>query len=283
MNEKPLNTNRGEEIFHHYLRGESQLSKLYQQLETPEPSAQLNQIILNAAKKEASRKSWWTKPASWAATIALVSITGLLTHNTWKKEQDQQQIPFPVKMEQRSFSEFHPDSDSGTQDQDIVETESASPAKPVMQQATAVDTVRKRKDSPDNQINDSRKLIFKSAPVPVLQTAPKSLLLEQSDPGLSEKDIELINTQPNSFSAQTTTKPAGSSVQESLEEKTTYSDQITGGLTTTASLEQQWLGKISQLLENNQTEEARRLLDNFRKKYPNYPVDPVILQQLSPY
>jgi len=239
-----MNDKQEEEFFTQYLQGTSRLSEIYQNTDTPEPSDKINQHIIAEARKAAARKkainsSWLAKPGSWAATIAIVSLVGLLTLNTWQKEQDELQRPLRETLAPQA---------------PLAEEESGSPVESRFE-------IKEKKDS--------RKLIFKSAPAPVLQKAQKKSLSGRVGSGLSTEDIETVKTLAD--------QPLPASSEN-------YSDlsQEPGKLEDAFSSEQQQLLKIKQLLENKQLEEARQLLTQFRKKYPHYPIDPVILRHLSP-
>ena len=47
--------------------------------------------------------------------------------------------------------------------------------------------------------------------------------------------------------------------------------------------QQLWLEKIKLLIAENKHQEARELMRQFKMKYPEHPIDPVIQQHLSPY
>ena len=254
-----------EEFFTQYLQGESRLSKLYQKTDTPAPSDRLNASILAAAEKQASRNNWWANPGSWAATVAIVSLVGLLTHNLLQEEQDQLlKKPFQDHMEQQSFSAPLPAAKLKSRSESMSEPELiVEPELDVLNRANV------NRDSRTNVNRDSRRLLFKSAPAPVLPAASGNLFSEQSasffetkgeakGENIGEEDIKAIQTLSN--------QPADEEIR----------------LPHDLSDEQQQLLNIKKLLENNQLEAAEKLLARFKEKYPDYPIDPVILEHLSP-
>ncbi|MDX2505704.1 MAG: hypothetical protein QNL62_14685 [Gammaproteobacteria bacterium] len=238
----PLNEIQDEDFFTQYVQRKSRLSDLYKKAQAAEPSDKLNQAILTAARKQSSR-NWWSKPGSWAATVALISLIGLLTHNTWQEKQNRfQQSPLQKPIEQRS--------DSAPQARNVIQPE---------------------------EKKDSRKLIFKSAPAPVLKAAPGNLLSDQADNLITEDDIDSLHwlsTQTHQI-PDATMEVGIKAKQPSAHERDEVPDDF--------SNPQQWLQKIKHLIEHKQIEQARKLLARFKEKYPNYPVDTVILQHLPPY
>jgi len=276
MNEKntsskhSMEESHDEEVFTQYLQGESRLSKIYQKTDTPAPADKLNASILAAAEKQASRNNWWANPGSWAATVAIVSLVGLLTHNLWQEEQDHLlKKPFQDHMEQQSFSAplpatalKKPRSESKPESKSELKFEPELDILSRSQKTFQLDEKNDRqaninKDSRTIVNKDSRGLLFKSAPAPVLPAASGNVFSEQSDSVL-EDEIKAIQTLSN--------QPADEEVRAHNE----------------FSAEQQLLN-IKKLLENNQLEAAEKLLARFKEIYPDYPIDPVILEHLSPH
>ena len=251
-----------EEFFTQYLQGESRLSKLYQKTDTPAPSDRLNASILAAAEKQASRNNWWANPGSWAATVAIVSLVGLLTHNLLQEEQDQLlKKPFQDHMEQQSFSAPLPAAKLKSRSESMSEPELiVEPELDVLNRANV------NRDSRTIVNKDSRGLIFKSAPAPVLPAASGNLFSKQSASVLDAKGENIAEDEIKAIQTL--------SIQAADEEARLPHD---------LSDEQQQLLNIKKLLENNQLEAAEKLLARFKEKYPDYPIDPVILEHLSPH
>lgn len=247
------------EFFDAYLEGDSPLSEIYKNIDSVEPSNKLNQTILSAARASADQpsdsKSWWTQAGSWAASVAIISLVGILTHNTWQAEQDTvhkeiQGESLDSFSQQRSASKPTPDKTQKEPDSQLgTSAPSHAGAKKYILQ--------------DNE-KDSRKLLYKSAPAPVMQAAPRSFELHKPASLLEESQIQAF-------------EKAQDEIQylPKIEAKRTKKKQLT---------EQQIkLNEISQLIEKNKIEQAQELLLQFKTKYPDHPIDPVILKQLSPY
>ena len=125
---------------------------------------------------------------------------------------------------------------------------------------------------------DSRQLRYQAAPAPVMspraeplgQSYIESRLKKESKPMEAMTDLAADEA------------PATLLEKEQLQ-PSVYRDTNIEGESVPINEPQQWLQTIEQYLQKGQTEQARQLLEQLRKKYPEYPVDPVILQQLSPY
>lgn len=250
-------------FFDAYLEGDSPLSEIYKNIDSAEPSNKLNQAILSAARASADQssdsKSWWTQAGSWAASVAIISLVGILTHNTWQAEQDT--VHKEIQGESLdSFSQHF--------------SQQRSAAKPVPDKTqkepdsqlgtSAPSHAHEKKYILQDNEKDSRKLLYKSAPAPVMQAAPRSFELNKPASLLEESQIQAF-------------EKAQDEIQylPKIEAKRTKKKQLT---------EQQIrLNEISQLIEKNKIEQAQELLLQFKTKYPDYPIDPVILKQLSPY
>lgn len=254
-------------LFDQYLQGDSQLSRLYKHSDHPTPSAQLDQTILAAARRQAAHHHWWSKPGSWAATIAIVSLAALLAHNTWKTEQEYLQ----QERDSQIFRDSSPETEAQRdQASSVVTGLSQKEAKPLSKPA---EPSRQRSTS-----TDARKPRYKSAPAPVL-AIPLEPRLSQPASSLSREEAASAPGRP------TPAKPRTSLQGAANLSETMTADSVTSKAKSlpASDLEaRQWLEQIRQLLSNHQSEEARQLYQQFRKQYPDYPVDPVILQQLSP-
>lgn len=257
------------EYFDRYLQKDSPLSRQYQVTPTPEPSEQLNQTILAAAQKQASKNHWWHQPSSWVATIAIVCLAGLLSHNIWQTEQEnlkQEITPSIIAPEPSAFSEEKVESVGAVQSKPIVR--STAKSQPLSAQPA-------KKAFSTDQTKDSRGLRFKSTSAPVMPRSAASLSSPPSEKKvLNEEDVHVIQSTTNlrpSRQIMDTTK----SKEKQLDSlKQDMKQQLTAP---------QWLNKIKYLIEQGQYQKARQQLSKFRQIHPEYPVDPIILEQLSPY
>lgn len=233
--ENPDTNKQNDDFFAEYLKGDSAVSELYKNIDSPEPPGQLNQRILaaarTAAKKSPVSNSRWLQAGSWAASAAIISLAGILAHNTWQTEQPTVEKTLP----------------------ELLDTPPEN-TRPAYEQA-------KKTMRPDTD-NDSRKLVYKAAPAPTMQPAAQHFKLEKSTPGPVESDSQNISTRKNKIPDLSTTD--AKIINENL------SEQLT------------WLNDITELIRQNKTEQARELLQQFQRKYPDYPIDPVILKQLPP-
>ena len=165
------------EFFDAYLEGGSPLSEIYNTIDCVEPSNKLSQSILSAASASAEQssdpKSWWTQAGSWAASVAIISLVGVLAHNTWQAEQDavhkeiQGESPDSFLQPQTQPQQGRLAKPEPVSKADKAEIESDVQ----IEQTTQAHSRAKKGISPDNS-KDSRKLLYKSAPAPVMQSAP---------------------------------------------------------------------------------------------------------------
>ncbi|MCU7938767.1 MAG: hypothetical protein KZQ64_12260 [gamma proteobacterium symbiont of Bathyaustriella thionipta] len=255
---KQSNNKQDDNFFDDYLEGKSSLSEIYQQIDSAEPSDKLNQSILSAARvsteQTAITKNSWTQTASWAASVAAISLVGILAHNTWQAEQDAAQTLEEDGLPSLSQPERVLKAKPGK-----AEMESSMPAG-----RSAPAHARAKKNVLSNSANDSRKLLYKSAPAPVMPSAPGYFELNKTE-SLSDK------SQVQAFEDAHKEILASPAVEAKKIKQDRFSEQ------------QIMLNKIIQLIDNNKIEQAQKLLFQFKTNYPNYPVDPVILKHLSPY
>lgn len=261
-------------FFDTYLEGDSPLSEVYQKVDCAQPSNKLNQTILSAARASAEQssgsKSGWTQAGSWAASVAIISLAGLLAHNTWQAEQD------AVHKELQGES---PNSFSQTQTQADLLAKPDAVSRPYkagleadiqVEQEVQVLSRAKKSISRDKS-KDSRMLLYKSAPAPVMQSAPEHFELNKTAPLLKASQIQGF-------------ADVHKEIQHSPEVKAERAqEKPLAGQTKPLAEQQAVFKQITQLIENNKIEQAQALLLQFKTKYPDYPVDPVILKHLSPY
>lgn len=293
---KPTSTiaSQDDTYFEEYLQGDSQLSKLYQKTTTPEPPETLDQSILSAAVNQTSahttaqaitasqrKNPWWTKAGSWAATFAIFSLLALVTHKTWLEEQQLREgeyLPQDVILQDQIQQDIHSgqtgeESDtSGQTQQEVFSNASVSPAGAHLQTPPSAIPVKQhiiRKEQ-----NDSRKLLYKSAPAATMQAAPEFMQRSKMDYQAGSIPDSLHSyTQGSSMAIDKQQKQTG------LEEKVLDENKITVDL---SSDEQQiWLHKINHLIKEKQFDKAKALLKEFRIKYPDASIDPTIIQSLS--
>ncbi|WP_198266256.1 hypothetical protein [sulfur-oxidizing endosymbiont of Gigantopelta aegis] len=247
-----------EVFFSQYLEGNSNLSELYQSSDSQKPSSELDKNILSAAKDavNTSNKSWWTQPSSWAASIALFSLVGLLAVNTWQAEQQltEEAILPQAAMEAVSTSNITADMTTDMTEMDSMPS-----------------LARKKKSKPKAKVEkssiDTRKLRFDSNPMPKMQATPSAL------PSAAMKYQQRVQFNNAPALSEATIQNIIIPEQEILTHKNQHN---------TDEAEQK-LVEIKQFINNGQLNNARHALQQLQKKYPNYPIDPVILQHLSPH
>lgn len=256
------NDQADEQFFDQYLQGHSSLSELYHQADAPIPSEQLDQSILTAARQQAGNNHWWHKPGSWAATIALFSLIGLLAHNTWQRDQDY--------IQQEGQQQAFPDARSKAESEI---PPGITPARPVAERQR-LETAAEE-SAANAAKKDTGKLRTQAAPAPAISDMMES---RSSQPAGMSVQEEVVDTRGN-FSVRSKAMSADKAQKTSATlgattvEKRLADPDIEAG---------QQLQHIEQLLTDDRFDEARELFQQFRKKYPDYPLDPVILQQLSP-
>ncbi len=262
-----------EAFFEQYLKGESSLSETYQKVNSPEPPEMLDQNILSAARKKSSemqKKSvqWWQQPASWAASVAVFSLAALLTHQTWQAEQD---------FSEQDFAPI-----------DAVETIQADKTYTASPRLLPND-VKEKKRTHHGDNNDSRKLLYKSAPAPVMPAAQEYI---SRKPIISPPERANKSQTQGVVLGDTVTDDAGRFVPSELSEESVLIEKREQknnlskeqGLGEYYSKEQSHqLEKIQQLIKQGKFDEAKEILQQFKVKYPEMPINPVLLQQLSPY
>ncbi|MCW8929310.1 MAG: hypothetical protein OQL19_03610 [Gammaproteobacteria bacterium] len=267
MNEKKPATsmnNEDEVFFENYLQGGSPLSEIYKKIDTASPSDELDQKILSAAqtsinKKITSKTQKWSQITSWAASIAVFSIVGLLVINTWQAEQNEIQKELlqshSIKEEQSANSPLTPDT-----------KDSESKVQRIKPQAQSKKTI------PQEENNDSRKLLYKINPAPVMQTAPAYIGRSQLG-SLPKKDNSLPEkSEDNSHNIYPITELSEETKEVALQKEITPLNEP-----------EVQLEKIRLLIKNNKIDEAHELMLQFKIKYPDYTIDPVIIQHLPPY
>ena len=263
--DKLINTEKTmqeDEFLDHYLQKKSFLSKQYLELDTPTPSDKLDKTILAAAHQQANKRLWWRRPSSWAASIAIVSLAGLLTHNLWLSEQN--------SLPQSSISDSQPDllSESDT----LEDSGFSSEEKAVNTYVPAQKVLLKDKSK------DSRQLRYQAAPAPVMSPRAEPLGQSYIESRLKKESIPM-----EAMTGLAADEAPATLLEKEQLQPSVYRDTNIEGESVPINEPQQWLQTIEQYLQKGQTEQARQLLEQLRKKYPEYPVDPVILQQLSPY
>lgn len=262
-----------EAFFEQYLQGESPLSKVYKKTDSAEPSDELDQIILNAAKTSIEQNASthavesknWPHSLSWAASIAIFSLVGLLTLSTWQAEQEnlEQELLKPQTI---------------SEEQDLLSPESSEKKrnKPLGQAKQTI---------PQEVNNDSRKLLYKNEVVPEMQAAPAYMRSRPINTLSKSKSSVLNAPKSQKIEATNTSTPSTISVADEVIEEKQSIDGAPQKQGFTYSTEQEiWLDKIRLLIKQNKLDEAHELMHQFRIKYPDYTIDdPVILPSLAPY
>jgi|GEM_PF-2967303 len=280
------------EFYQGYLDGHSTLSDLYQQSETVQPSAQLDEVILSAAKKQTNKSHLVSFPAknhtryySIAASFAIFSLLGLLVFNTWEAEKKQMEESFSGDMGIPSEADYiappMPQAKLGInsstpvqkpaplkKDRIIREEESlADMAAPVMEKARAMkkaDTSTTSNTMPIEQ------------PAAAIMALPAEKLRRQP-----ESAAPLSLEQPIQQSLSDQTKQKQPKPIESTEGKYAKKEQLSYSQSSSHLSAIDWVEKIRTLLINQQIQQAQNELKLFRKAYPNYPIEPELLEKLE--
>ncbi|MCL6415299.1 hypothetical protein MIB92_06530 [Aestuariirhabdus sp. Z084] len=251
---------------------------LYHSLEAEEPSAKLDEKILNTARLDAKKRrsdtslaKWhrWQWPTSVAATLVLGSLIYLY------------QMP-------ASPPEF-------LLDDAPLDSSSSVPAKPgsasgigLQQKVMPSDAISSQGDTsavPRQQSNAAKRLDDTGPPQSIgFESREKSAQRAESvsEAAAMESDLS-TRSAPESITAYPARQPA-----LSLEEKPNRSAgkaAVETDLGDKEELElpspQQWLDSIQHLLDSGETEEAQRMFSEFRVHYPDFPVGQALQEALE--
>ncbi len=208
-------------FFDNYLQGNSELSGLYQETDCAPPSHQIDQNILTAAQASTAEQKATKRPSplAWAASIAIFSLAGLLTLNTWQAEQE---LPPPV----------------------LSKTSAPIESADVLQQESSYKNINKETK------NDTRQLLYTSQPAPIMPAASQKMT------GMSASHESISISSPKIIQEQTSFHLTEQEIE---------------------------LNKIQTLINQNKLDKAYKLFEKFNIKYPDYTVDPVILQKMVPH
>ncbi len=227
------------------MNDEQFISEFYQQIDMPEPAAELDHKILNAARRQQPVRPWWQQAGSWAAGIIIASFVGMLSFHTWQAEQQ--------TLQQES-------SDLGTP----APIPATSPA-PVSIQGNMTAEEILPADKTAGRTTHSVRETRTSQPVP--SSAPTQYQAKKAFRHMSTNDTRQLNFN----------RPQAAAAMPS------QSNQLMLQPAFIAATPQQMLTTIYRLIKTRQLEKARILLSEYQRKYPQEPVDPVILRQLTPY
>ncbi len=259
-------------FFEKHLQHESSLSEQYQNIESPTPSDTLDQNILSIARKtsrETQKQAthWWQQPASWAASVAVFSLAALLSHQTWLAEQNISEQDFAPK--------------------DAIEAKQNSETLSLPSDSVVPNRTKEKMHRRLNDKNDSRKLLFKSAPAPIMPVLQE----RQSRHPLKTLPIETNQTQTQEIgmdeaemdSIEITIQPLPLREKAVLTEKKEQVSRVHYSKANYSKAQSLLLDKIQLLIEQGRIDEAKELMQQFKLKYPEISISPVILQHLSPY
>ena len=237
-----------------YLSGKDGISSLYAQRPPEEPSATVDESILQASRDAVSRKNPGTGPFSghWQIPAALAAVLVLAVGITLTFEKQPGDETYQVEQysPDRSASETKLKKSSG---KTPLQTESA-PADSGSQST--------RRDSGAEERN-------RIAPVAEPAPASSGQAASKSAPSAPAKAKLYEAPQGLSVESTTRTEPASGDRVE----------QEPGAVPLEGQAAARWLESIQALAKQNKIEEARQQLKDFRRVYPDYPV-PETLQKL---
>jgi hypothetical protein len=228
-----------------YLQGDSTLSKIYQGTTSGTPSAALDAAILAKARAAAEERALmrrkralqrWMIPASLAAALALT--VGLVTF-----------------MSEHGGAPLAPEQPIGQRQQPA---ELSAPEAPLPQQGEA--TRQPQKSSFDEQVPRKQADTLRSDVV-----TPESGSSQALQPATSAP------VQPNLLKGE-------ARHEQPQIEKTGKTDQRVpaGAAAEPASSPQEWLRQIAELRKQGRLNEAQASLAEFRRRYPDYPVETIL-------
>ncbi len=226
------------------LKDDTFISEVYQNIPSPEPSPHLDQAILAASRKHNRTSSWWRQPSSWAATVIIFSLVGMLTYHTLEQEKDTASSMAPV------YSPAPVTAVSSDNKSDKSSKQAITRAK------IAADTV-------STAVPVKEKTQRLSQPTPKPQAA-------EFRASSAFKTMHKNDTRQLNFARQ----PMAS--EESFTEQTVpaFSSALTA---------EQLLKQIQQLIQSKDFKQAAVLLQQLQENYPQQSVDPIILKQLTPW
>jgi hypothetical protein len=236
--------------FDRYLEGGSGLSKLYKDTATERPPAELDAAILARARDEAAQAPrgargpfarTWFVPVSVAAVLVLA--VGLITFM-----YEQGGAPFAPKplppLEEKTPAEQTEELDRLLRDAPRPD-EKATPRKTMP--VGAQSPTRSRSVAPQEEAAGATSTAPASAPVP--QTAPSQLEERELKPDRLEAPMEAERSDRLA--------PAAKSAAEALSPEA-------------------WLRHIAKLREQGKLTEAEASLAEFKKRYPDYPIETIL-------
>ncbi len=230
------------------LKDDTFISEVYQDIPSPEPSSHLDQAILAAARKHNRTSSWWRQPSSWAATVVIFSLVGMLTYHTLEQEKDTASSMAPV------YSPSPVTAVSSDNKSDKSSKQAITRAK------VAADTV-------STAIPVKEKTQRLSQPAPKPQAA--EFRASSAFKAMHKNDTRQLN-----FARQPLTS------EESIAGETVT--EQTAPAFSSALTAEQLVKQIQQLIQSKDFKQAAVLLQQLQENYPQQPVDPVILKQLAP-
>jgi len=239
------------EFYQDYLEGQSDLSDLYQQSETVQPSEKIDQTILNAAKKQSNKSQLVHFPTgrhsryySLAAGIAVFSLVGLLVFKTWETEQKHLQPEFSVESTAPTEADYIPsaaESRLGTS----IKTNSSAARDDLLEKEQAYKSPPKEEEA------------IRPAP------APAALALEYQ----ATRKIS-----PAMMRSKATALPQKNKKQSPQKMMDREIQSISA---------QDWLKKIQELISTDKRQQAKEELALFIQAYPDYPVDNELIKAIE--
>ena len=236
-----------------HLKDDTFISEVYQDIPCPEPSPHLNQAIITAAGKHNRTSLWWRQPSSWAATIVIFSLVGMLTYHTLEQEKDTASSMEPVYSPSPVTAVLSDNKSDNLSDK--------SSKQPVSQAKVEADTK-------PYVISVQEKTQHLSQPAPEPQAA--EFRARSAFKAMHKNDTRQLNfaRQPlaseESFAGETATEQTAPAFSPALSAE-------------------QLLKQIQLLIQSKDFKQAAVLLQQLQENYPQQPVDPVILKQLAPW
>ena len=247
-----------EGVLKKHLKDDAFISEVYQDIPSPEPSSHLDQAILAAAGKHLRSPSWWRQPSSWAATMVIFSLVGLLTFHTLEQEKDTASSLPPV---------YSPAPVSAVISANKSDKQSDKSSEQV------VSKVNFATDAVSTAVPLKEKTQHSSQPAPQPQAA--EFRARSAFKASALKTMHKNDTRQPDFSRQPMASEASIAEQ-------TITAQPAPAFSSALSAEQ-LLKQIQQLIQSKDFKQAALLLQQLQNNYPQQPIDPVILKQLAPW
>jgi len=228
----------------HYLKGGSKLSRAWREAADEEPNADLDEVIIEAARREVHRGpkvAYSPFSRSWGVPLALAAVLVVSVTVTLVMHEDAIE-PLPVP----------------------VDGPPAAPAPAAEAQSPKAPAVPKREEP----------------------RAPEPALKEHVRPDSREREATPRQAAPAPFAGQALKPPAESAARKQAlpsAPATPQQEKDAAAAATRAKVEdagrvqemapEEWLARIEELRRQGKQTEADALLAEFKKRFPDYPLD----------